>query len=161
MAHMENTGREELPQIINLDMAVGKEPLSGLTQPNRRDDVMLTQYLLRGIYSNPTAFNPPLSTPNGDLIKVDGFYGQQTQKWINHFQIESRNRGNNIATDGIVDRATKGTQISSMSKTAYSIVLMNFAFRRAQPQFFPNIKLDPNCPPELKLATSHVIDSPS
>ncbi len=79
MAHTENTGREEIPQMINLDMAVGKEPLSGLIQPNRRDDVMLVQYFLRGIYSNPTAFQPPLIPPNGKLIKVDGFHGPQTQ----------------------------------------------------------------------------------
>ncbi len=66
-----------------------------------------------------------------------------------------------LKAKGVVDRAKKGTQISSMSRTAYSIVMMNFAFRRARSQFFPSIALDPDCPAELKLASSNVIDSPS
>ncbi len=50
---------------------------------------------------------------------VDGYVGPQTQKWITHFQIEPRTRGNNIATDRIVDRARFGTAAASISGTFY------------------------------------------
>jgi hypothetical protein len=43
--------------------------------PNRRDDVMLVQYLLQGIYAHPARFQPPLLRPSGPDMVVDGLCG--------------------------------------------------------------------------------------
>jgi hypothetical protein len=51
-----------------------------------------------------------------------------------------------------VDPAQGGTKETTITHTFYTIVLMNYAFRKARPQAFPNIAADPACPAELRAA---------
>jgi peptidoglycan hydrolase-like protein with peptidoglycan-binding domain len=159
VAHIETTNDPNLPTLLNVDQAVGStgshsNPIDPGVFPmaNRRDDVLLVQYLLKDVYGNANAFAPPLQRPAGPDMAVDGYFGPQTRQWIQHFQLESRRRGNNIATDGVVDPARHGTAAATISTTFYTIVLLNLAFRKARPGFFPNVALDRSCPAELKAA---------
>src|SRR5436305_99800 len=91
----------------NVDAAVGPGC------PNQRNDVLLVQYFIVTVSNNPKSFSPPfppLPFSPKEFLKVDGIPGPLTFRAIKHFQEVGRARGNNIATDGRVDRATgKGT----------------------------------------------------
>ena len=58
------------PPIYNVEQAVGQN------SPNARGDVMLVQYLLHHLYGN--------AAPD---LKVDGWIGPITLRWIKQFQI--------------------------------------------------------------------------
>ncbi|HVE57644.1 MAG TPA: hypothetical protein VNB22_12495 [Pyrinomonadaceae bacterium] len=126
-------------------------------EPNKRDDVMLVQYLLKRVYQRGQNCNPPLKSGVGDphspaALKIDGFCGPKTQGAIEHFQLEMRRGGKNIATDGCVDTERGGSSTSSVSKTGYTISWLNKYFWVLYPELAPDISADPECPPELKQA---------
>lgn len=93
------------PPIYNVEQAVGQN------SPNARGDVMLVQYLLHHLYGN--------AAPD---LKVDGWIGPITLRWIKQFQIDLKQHGYSIVADGRVDRA--GATKSSVSKTFYTILWM-------------------------------------
>lgn len=120
---------------------------------NRRDDVMLVQYLLKRVYQQGHKAQPPLNQANGtSQLKIDGIYGPKTQKAITNFQLEMRKNGRNIATDGCIDPERSDSAIASISKTAYTISWLNKYFWLLYPQLAHDIRADPECPMELKLA---------
>lgn len=125
MAFTELLQAPEPPHFYDVHAAVGRGA------PNRRDDTMLVQHLLREVYSRPAAFAPPLVPPSGPPITVDGVAGPQTFEWILHFQKELKARGRNIATDGRIDRA-RGA-VGLLSGTVYTILFLNSAFLKARP----------------------------
>jgi hypothetical protein len=126
------------------------------TEPNKRDDVMLVQYLLKRVYQQGYNTEPPLSQNSGAAqLKIDGLYGPKTARAIQQYQLEMRRSGYCIATDGCVDPERDDSQISSISKTYYTISSLNEHFWRLYPWLAPNIALDPECPPELKVAVSN------
>jgi hypothetical protein len=107
-----------LPHFFNVEQAVGPTGVNG------RSDVMLVQYLLRGIYA-----------PHGPA--VDGWIGPITNAYIKAFQKEIRGRGADVATDGRVDRATSVR--SSITKTVYTILVLNQSLRSIDPNAFKRI----------------------
>lgn len=123
--------------------------------PNKRDDVMLVQYLLKRVYQQGHRVQPPLNQTNGTAqLKVDGLYGPKTQRAITDFQLEMRRKGQSIATDGCVDPERGDSTTSSISKTGYTISWLNQYFWSLYPELAQNIALDPECPPELKQSLS-------
>jgi hypothetical protein len=117
---------------------------SNTVAPNRRDDVMLVQYLLRGILRRK-------SPQTAAKLAVDGFLGPITQGAINQFQFDLRGEAVLITTDGRVDRA-RGA-VTSISATVYTIVWLNFKFQQANPTVdFANIQNDPAMPALLRAA---------
>lgn len=177
MAHIKQVSGRSYPHIYNVDQAVGSlktkkwgfDPDSGGGQeydatklmPNKRDDVMLVQYMLRRVYQKAQntipQLNPAAGSAWGDAhgssiteLKIDGCYGPKTQKAITHFQFEVKRNGGVIATDGCVD-SEKGA-ISSISQTGYTINFLNKYFWQLYPSLAPNIVSDPECPAELKQA---------
>jgi hypothetical protein len=127
-------------------------------EPNKRDDVMLVQYLLKRVYQLGNNLNPPLNQENRVVrLTIDGIYGLRTQSAIEHFQLEMRRQGKNIATDGCVDPELGNSVISAVSKTDYTISWLNKCFWILYPQLAPDIRVDPECPPELKLVVSNPI----
>ena len=125
-------------------------------EPNKRDDVMLVQYLLKRVYQQGQNCNPQLNQTSGAaVLKIDGFYGPKTARAIEHFQLEMRRNGRSIATDGCVDPEIGDDAYSSISKTGYTISWLNKYFWVLYPNLAPNITLDPECPPELKKALSN------
>ncbi len=123
-------------------------------EPNKRDDVMLVQYLLKRVYQQAQNCNPPLKATGTARLKIDGLYGPQTQGAIEHFQLEMRRNGRSIATDGCVDTERGDSATSSVSQTGYTISWLNKYFWVLYPALAPDISVDPECPPELKMALS-------
>jgi len=119
VAYAHTTTNKEFPIIYNVEQAVGP------TGANVKGDVKLVQYLLRGIYSVPGRPAP---------IAVDGYVGPITNSYILAFQKAMKSVGNNVLTDGRVDRAFGFT--SSVSKTIYTIILMNMYLKRKNPGAF-------------------------
>lgn len=160
MAHKKTVTGRPYPHIYNVDMAVGVAKSTYVNpnshtvvyskpQPNKRDDVMLVQYFLKRIYQECDRVMPPLPDTGGaSKLKVDGLHGPKTQKAIETFQLELRRRGTNIATDGCVD-SEKG-EVSSISKTQYTITWLNKYFGSLHPDLIINVSADPECPAELK-----------
>lgn len=108
---------------------LGSEPIYNVEQPvgatgtNAPGDVKLVQYMLRNIYG---------ASATG--LAVDGWIGPKTISWIKQFQGHAKGSGNNILCDGRVDRALGPT--SSVSKTTYTIILMNSMLKSHNPTAF-------------------------
>jgi hypothetical protein len=154
MAHIEHTDLDSLNRefFYNVTLAVG--PLD--TAPNRRDDVMLVQYLLKGIADAASlkgddlvmaaGWKPPkTSTP----FTVDGWMGDDTAAWIRSYQQAVARAGQSIRIDGRVDPSH--TAISSISHTIYTILFMNIDFAFSSNRVvFKSVENDPAAPPELR-----------
>lgn len=124
-------------------------------EPNKRDDVMLVQYLLKRVYQQGQNVQPPLSQNTGAAqLKIDGVYGPKTARAIEQFQLEMRRNGRSIATDGSVDPERGDSAYSSVSKTGYTISWLNKYLWVLYPWLAPDITVDPECPPELKYSLS-------
>ena len=95
---------------------------------NVRGDVLLVQYFLR-VAMESVGASPGFVPPNEQPIAIDGSCGSQTLRYIKHFQEEAVKRGANVKKDGRVDPVQSGTVVGSISKTFYSIVAMNSAYR--------------------------------
>ncbi|MBC7901071.1 MAG: hypothetical protein H7070_13590 [Saprospiraceae bacterium] len=108
---------EKLPIFYNVVQAVGKNC------PNKRDDVMLIQYLLDWRYKN---CQPRGAVPKG-VIKVDGIYGGITQNWILKFQLDIMLSGGSIQADNRVDRIRdKESFCGSVSQMCYTLCWLNW-----------------------------------
>lgn len=172
MAHTKIVQGRSYPHMYTVDMSVGQRKsmtktdsattITGSYLPNKRDDVMLVQYLLKRVYQRGQAAQPPLNAggvgdPHAPIteLKVDGLCGPKTQGAINHFQMEMKKNGRSIATDGCVDPEHGNSATSSISKTGYTISWLNKYFWILYPEVAPNIYSDPECPPELKMSLTH------
>ncbi len=175
MAYKKQVQGRSYPHLYNVTMTVGSrkalklgsaagaaagKPATILTssyEPNKRDDVMLVQYLLKRVYQQGHNAQPPLKSGSGDphspaALKIDGLCGSKTQGAIEQFQLEMRRNGRNIATDGCVDSERGESATASVSKTGYTISWLNKYFWILYPLLAPDISIDPECPPELKQA---------
>lgn len=122
-------------------------------EPNKRDDVMLVQYLLKRVYQNGHAVQPPLCRDSGAaVLKIDGLHGPKTQRAIEQFQLEMCRNGRSIATDGCVDPEKGDGGTSSISQTGYTITWLNKYLWVLCPYLAADIRMDPECPAELKAA---------
>jgi len=125
-------------------------------EPNNRDDVMLVQYLLRRIYQQGQKADPQFNRATGVAqLKIDGLYGPKTQRAIDQFQSELRRNGHNIATDGCVESERGNSSTASISHTGYTISWLNKYFWLLHPNLAPDIRVDPECPVELKQSLSN------
>lgn len=130
-----------LTHIWNVTEAVGKN------SPNKREDVMLVQYLLKRLYENPN--EPERTKPKGDMT-VDGICGPITKNWIVKFQVDLNDDYQGFCTmDGRVDRA-HGTK-SSILNQYYTIVAMNRFFEEENPDIHADPTQANDMPMELKL----------
>lgn len=164
MANKQPVEGRSYPHLYNVTMTVGvRQGGNGWDNyceayyANRRDDVMLVQYLLKRVYQRGSMANPPLDQTNGTItIKIDGYYGPKTQKAITNYQMEMRRNGRSIATDGCVDPERGGNVTASISQTAYTISWLNKYFYVMYPELFNDISIDPECPAELANAVGGV-----
>src|SRR5262245_18713562 len=69
--------------------------------PNKRDDVLLVQWLLHRAYTD----HPRLLPPEAGGIAIDGFLGRQTITWMTAFQRDVRRLAQPCVVDGRVDSA--------------------------------------------------------
>src|SRR4051794_36129347 len=138
MAYLGDTG--DGGNYYNVNFAVGPRA------PNKRDDILLVQWLLHRVYADHPLLTPPAP---GD-IATDGFVGPQTVEWITAFQADVRRLGRPCALDGRVDSARKS--VGSISLAPYTILWLNSAFRAANPAVFADPGSDPDMPGELMSA---------
>jgi peptidoglycan hydrolase-like protein with peptidoglycan-binding domain len=106
--------------IYNVEQAVGSNGA------NAAGDVKLVQYMLRHIYGNAAAG-----------LAVDGYIGPMTMSFIKRFQQDAQKGVNNVLVDQRIDRAFG--QTSSVSKTVYTILLMNLALKKKNPNAFASL----------------------
>jgi hypothetical protein len=104
--------------IYNVTMAVGPPG----TAPNRRDDVMLVQYLLTTLVRVGLWVPPTLSK----RFHVDGRMGTDTAAWIEDYQLTKYRV---LTRDGRVDRAL-GVNTSNTHRY-YTIIHLNNDFQTA------------------------------
>jgi hypothetical protein len=158
MAHKKRVQGRQYPHMYNVDMTVGSRKAlyenetstvyTASYEPNRRDDVLLVQYLLKRVYQEWEKKGKP---SNGvTQLKIDGMYGPKTQRAIEQFQLDAAREGSNIATDGCVDPERGPTPYSSISKTGYTISWLNSTLWMHNPALASDITRDPECPFELK-----------
>jgi hypothetical protein len=133
-------GGLDLDPFYNVTMAVG--PVG--TAPNRRDDVLLVQYLLTNIVGTVDNWVPPKSAKR---LHVNGRMGSDTAAWIKSYQDSLDDQ---IAKDGRVDRALGAA--GSISHTRYTILFLNHHFQNAQPKKFEALEDDVEAPAELRTA---------
>ena len=127
-------------KIYNVNMAVGK------SAPNRKDDVMLVQYMLKRIYEKPVYEKATFSKQQSAMV-VDGFVGPITMQWIGRFQMDIRDGwGCSIVVDRRVDRAPGGTG------PEYTIDYINYAFKGHYPEIHANMPVHPDVPAEIRAA---------
>jgi hypothetical protein len=100
--------------------AYNVEQAVGANAPNASSDVRMVQYMLRHIFGNAAAG-----------LAVDGWIGPVTISWIQKFQNAMKAQGHNVLADGRVDRAFG--KVSSVSKTIYTILLMNQELKKKNP----------------------------
>ena len=126
----------------NVNYAVGKNC------PNYREDVLLVQFFLKRIYMNEFM---KAQTPKGQM-KVDGNCGPITCNWILKFQIDMMNGGLKCYPDGVVNKAgnNKSNWESSISKTNYTIRLINNGLRKLEPELYKSLAVHPDVPHELR-----------
>jgi hypothetical protein len=126
----------------NVDAAVGRGAA------NRRDDVLLVQYMLRENFKLLNTFKRD-PFPGGP-VEVDGSAGPQTLAAILHFQKTLKKGGSSIATDGRVDPPVNEGTVGSISNTQYTILFLNLGFKDARPQDFPRLSQATDCPVEIR-----------
>jgi hypothetical protein len=113
---------------------------------NRRDDVLLVQFLLKRYYTYFGACRPA-----GELA-VDGHFGPTTHRWIRAFQQElngGSDRGS-VYANGVVARAQ--SEHGELSRKYYTILFLNAFVRLNEPTTFEALPDDPEMPPDLAAA---------
>ncbi len=117
MAYLVTGDGPNAPKVYNVEQAVGANA------PNSSGDVKLVQYMLRNYYGNAAT-----------QLAVDGWIGPVTISWIRRFQEDAKKAGANVLVDSRIDRAFG--QVSSVSQTTYTILLLNSALRSKNPAAF-------------------------
>lgn len=125
MGFIDTSPETGLPIFFNVVHAVGKQC------PNIRDDVKLVQYLLIVVFEHLRG-----AKPSG--LAVNGICGATTINWIHTFQMEMHAiKPGNILVDDRVDRIRdKTTLTGSMSKTLYTLGLINAVAAISNPTAF-------------------------
>lgn len=116
----------------------------GDAAPNREDDTMLVQFLLKQIYARRS------NKPFPGAIEVDGQFGPITRNWIQRFQWDTHQRGHRIALDKRVDPATSDK--GSISGTTYTIIHLNAEHAAQDPTTHLAMEAHPGVPPKLRAA---------
>jgi hypothetical protein len=125
MPFLMSTGNPGLPEIINVEQAVGRGG------PNSPEDVKLVQLFLKKIFTSPK-WSHFLST-----WALSGICDEMTTAGIHFFQASVRAVGGSSAAflDQRVDRATKGG-IGPVHHSVYTIVNLNSLFAQSYPGEF-------------------------
>jgi hypothetical protein len=120
------------------------EDAVGPSCPNRRDDVMLVQLLLRVLSDRDKRLRPAGSKD----LQIDGIFNADTAAYIKQYVAEGNRQQAGlqpVADDGRVDSPFKTNSLfSPVSQQTYVMVRMNLDFKRAFPKtglahfaFFP------------------------
>lgn len=114
---------------------------------NEKTDVLLVQYLL----------NKTSAGSGTKSLVTDGIFGRNTYEAVTKFQkaedqeyssYSMNSRGTFCHVDGRVDPYRR-RNVSTKSKTVYTIILLNFEMADRRPQYYLNPASDPDLPIDL------------
>jgi len=130
-----------MPQIYNVSFPVGPK------MANVRDDVMLVQTLMK--LANFTRATPALGPVESSRdIKVDGYFGPQTQRMIVAFEADQKFHRRLFIADGTVEPSPRDGY--TKSGVLYKIILMNRAEMGASGGRHPFLPFHPETHPLLR-----------
>lgn len=119
---------------------------------NLREDALMVQFFLKRIYLTDVL---KAKTPKGNMT-VDGQVGPITRNWILKFQLDMREAGSDCFPDGIIDKAGNPDNpdnfTASISKTKYTIRLLNNGLRKFDSAMYKTLPTNPEVPEELRAA---------
>ena len=124
----------------NLDGSVGK----GGT--NRRDDVLLVQYLLKISAFVPGKFRATV----GGATPVAGVWGEPDDLLLDMVQRHWAERGTATWQDRRVDPVPQHQAMTPLHHTQYKILTLNVIYASLRSADFPQMSEATDCPPDLK-----------
>jgi hypothetical protein len=124
----------------NLDAAVGKGGA------NRKDDVLLVQYLLRTSANVPGKFAAGV----GGVAQVAGVWSDYDDTLLGMVQNYWSDRGTATWQDRLVDPVPYQRSMSPIHHTQYKILTLNVIYRYVRPLDFPRMAESADCPAELR-----------
>jgi hypothetical protein len=126
----------------NVDAAVGKNA------PNRKDDVMLVQYLLK----NATTLGfPQVFKWNLLNYPIAGLWDKNWQGLLSAYIDAEAGIGNKMVADGRVDPALTGRITGPVHHRQYVIVVLNLKYSIVRSADYPRLAEVADCPAELRL----------
>jgi hypothetical protein len=128
-----------LPVFFNVDGVVGAQPAT-----NKREDVLLVQFLFRAIANSGKPFKAPATQAAATAVQMTGNIDDKT---INAIRTMQQNSAQGKIADGRVSPAVLGY---SYGPATFSITDLNASLRQRFPDVFPRIDKIPSCPGELK-----------
>lgn len=116
---------------------------------NLMDDVKMVQFFLKRINRAHQFYK------TSETMKVDGYCGPITRRWIVQFQIYCRKQGNNYMIDGIVDKAgnenNPDKMYSSISKTIYTVRALNNGMFWLDREVYQTLSTNSKVPDDVRL----------
>jgi hypothetical protein len=103
----------------------------GLGRQNHRQDVLLVQFLLKSLSGKvDPVYHEPFAVPGAPPLSIDGICGQNTVNAIKRLQAFTLadNKPNSPVVDGVIDVSPRGHPTTTITKNAYTIILLNVNF---------------------------------
>lgn len=143
MAWTQDLGFSDLPSIYNLTLPVGPN------MPNVRDDVLLVQTLLKlANFNYNGAAHGPAGTSRS--LKVDGWFGEQTKRMVEAFEVHIRKQRLLLIADGVFEPSSDDGYTAK--GIIYKIIHLNRFAKEATPsgEEYNRIPTDPETHPVLR-----------
>ena len=135
-------GRQLHHLVYNIDAAVGKGA------PNRRDDVLLVQYLLKNASTLgfPQVFNWSLLN-----YPLNGVWDRNWQGLLQAYIDADSGIGNKMVSDGRIDAVPDGRVSGPIHHRQYVIVVLNLKYSIVRSDDYPSMAGVADCPAELRI----------
>ena len=138
-----NLGFSDLPKIYNISLPVGPD------MPNRRDDVLLVQTLMK--MANFYRIDPERGVVESSRsLEVDGWFGPQTKRMIEAFEVHIREKHLLLIPDGVLEPSSH--EGYTAKGIIYKIIHLNRFAKQAMPlgEEYNRIPTDPETHPMLR-----------
>ncbi len=156
MAYKDNFEGDALDNVSHLTVFWNIHQSVGWGCPNRPDDVMLVQFLLKRVMHNQVEYYRLPELPTKKDLAVDGIFGPQTYKWIRFYQSMMPNF---FHQDGKVDAVDGTRKKSTKQHRVYTIIMLNLEFADRDYIYYHDLRMDPTLPSALAQALTQSIDS--
>jgi len=126
----------------NLDAAVGKGAA------NKRDDVLLVQYLMKTSADIPGKFHAQV----GGVVQVPGKWSDFDEALLDLVQNAWAKRGTATWQDRRIDPVPRQASTTPIHHAQYKILTLNAIYASLRPADFSSMPDVPDCPGELRAA---------
>ncbi len=143
MACTQHLGFSDLPSIYNITYPVGPN------LPNVRDDVLLIQTLMK--FANSTSKGEDHGSVEASCtIEIDGWFGEQTKRMIEAFEVCVREKHLWLTADGVFEPSSNDGY--TPQGVIYKIIHLNRLAKQATPfgSKYNEIPTDPETHPMLR-----------